>query len=206
MSGRPYHHGDLPAALLARAEQTLREKGAEALSLRELAREVGVSPGAPSRHFSSKQALLDTLALQGFERLADTTADAEANAGNSFAQRLEATARAYVEFAENNAALLELMFSVKHRPEASDALATAVERWSDQLLRLIGDGQQRGEVKAGQRERIAMPIFAALHGYTGLMVSGMLPHEMAADGLADMVAFILRGCAPLEARAVAANG
>lgn len=66
---RPYHHGDLRAALLAAAESTLREKGVGALSLRELAREVGVSHAAPGRHFKDKQALLNALALTGYERL-----------------------------------------------------------------------------------------------------------------------------------------
>jgi AcrR family transcriptional regulator len=196
MTDRPYHHGDLPAALLARAEKTLREKGASALSLRELAREIGVSPAAPSRHFKSKQALLDALALTGFERLAEAIAASQEGAGEAFANRLDAAARAYVGFAVANAALLDLMFSVKHRPEASEVLGATVHRWSDQLLELIGDGQRRGEVRVGPLERIALPVFAALHGYTGLMVSGMLPPEAAEYGLDDLIASILRGCAP----------
>ena len=57
---RPYHHGDLRAALLAAAERTLRDKGVGSLSLRELAREVGVSHAAPGRHFKDKQALLQS--------------------------------------------------------------------------------------------------------------------------------------------------
>ena len=66
---RPYHHGNLRTALLAAAQQTVRERGVAALSLRELAREVGVSHGAPRRHFPDRQALLDALAEDGFERL-----------------------------------------------------------------------------------------------------------------------------------------
>jgi AcrR family transcriptional regulator len=196
MTDRPYHHGDLPAALLARAEKTLRERGASALSLRELAREIGVSPAAPSRHFKSKQALLDALALTGFERLAEAIAASQEGAGEAFADRLGAAARAYVDFAVANAALLDLMFSIKHNPEASEALGAPVHRWSDQLLELIGDGQRQGEVRVGPLERIALPVFAALHGYTSLTVSGMLPPEAAEYGLDDLIASILRGCAP----------
>ncbi|MFF4014465.1 TetR/AcrR family transcriptional regulator [Streptomyces sp. NPDC001843] len=196
MTNRPYHHGDLPAALLARAEQTLREKGSGALSLRELAREIGVSPAAPSRHFKSKQALLDALALTGFERLAEAIAASQEGTGEAFADRLDAAARAYVGFAVANAALLDLMFSVKHSPEASEALGATAHRWSDQLLELIGDGQRRGEVREGQPERVALPVFAALHGYAGLTVSGVLPPEAAEHGLNDLIASILRGCEP----------
>lgn len=196
MTDRPYHHGHLPAVLLARAENTLRERGASALSLRELAREIGVSPGAPSRHFPSKQALLDALALSGFERLAEAIAASQQGAGKAFANRLGAAARAYVGFAVANAALLDLMFSVKHSPQAAQALGPTVHRWSDQLLELIGDGQRRGEVHEGPLERIALPVFAALHGYADLMVSGMLPPEANEYGLDDVITSILRGCAP----------
>ncbi|NUR00987.1 MAG: TetR/AcrR family transcriptional regulator [Streptomyces sp.] len=196
MKNRPYHHGDLPAALLTRAEQTLREKGSGALSLRELAREIGVSPAAPSRHFKSKQALLDALAVTGFERLAETLAASQEGTGETFAGRMDAAARAYVGFAVANAALLDLMFSAKHSPEASEALGATAHQWSEQLLELIGDGQRRGEVREGQLERVALPVFAALHGYAGLTVSGLLPTEVAEHGLDDLIASILRGCAP----------
>ncbi|MGJ5831580.1 TetR/AcrR family transcriptional regulator [Streptomyces ossamyceticus] len=195
MTDRPYHHGDLPAALLARAEKTLRERGVSALSLRELARVIGVSPAAPSRHFKSKQALLDALALTGFERLAEAIAASQEGVGEAFADRLDAAARAYVGFAVANAALLDLMFSVKHSPQASEALGATAHRWSDQLLELIGDGQLRGEVREGPLERIALPVFAALHGYAGLTVSGVLPPEAAEHGLDDLIASALRGCA-----------
>ncbi|MFG2550766.1 helix-turn-helix domain-containing protein [Streptomyces sp. NPDC048581] len=61
--GRPYHHGNLRAVLLESAERALRAKGADALSLRELDREAGVSPRAPVRHFRDKPDLLNALVL-----------------------------------------------------------------------------------------------------------------------------------------------
>ena len=67
VTSRPYHHGNLRAALLEQAERTLADGGD--LSLRALARQVGVSHAAPRRHFAGKQALLDALAEDGFERL-----------------------------------------------------------------------------------------------------------------------------------------
>jgi len=70
MTDRPYHHGHLRDALLAEAERTLREQGVEQLSLRDLARQAGVSHAAPRRHFADRQALLDALAGAGFARLA----------------------------------------------------------------------------------------------------------------------------------------
>src|SRR5258705_9177027 len=95
---RPYHHGNLRSALLAHAERALSEGGAGELSLRELAREAGVSHAAPRRHFPDKQALLDALALDGFERLGDQIQAAFDSAGKPFKKRLTAFARAYVSF------------------------------------------------------------------------------------------------------------
>src|SRR3954469_19753524 len=116
---RPYHHGNLRAALLEAAERALARGGE--LSLRELAREVGVSHAAPRRHFAGKQALLDALAEDGFERLGNDLRGAMADA-DGFDARLRAFVRAYVRFATEHAALLELMFAGKHRPGADPGL------------------------------------------------------------------------------------
>jgi len=143
MTERPYHHGNLRTALLAQAERTIRERGAQTLSLRELAREVGVSHGAPHRHFPDRQALLDALAQAGFTRLGDELRAAAAGAaggGDDFRARLLATAAAYVRFATRDAALLELMFAGKHREE-SVGLHEAAERASSIMLEVIGQGQ-----------------------------------------------------------------
>src|ERR1700726_1051447 len=96
MTERPYHHGNLRAALLAQAERTVRERGVQDLSLRELAREVGVSHAAPRRHSPDRQAWLDALAEAGFERLGADLRRAVNGAGEDFQARLSATATAYV--------------------------------------------------------------------------------------------------------------
>src|ERR1700704_6555268 len=87
MSERAYHHGNLRTALLEQAERTLRDRGAEELSLRELAREVGVSHGAPRRHFADRQALLDALAEAGYARLGGEIRTAVEGAGEDFGGR-----------------------------------------------------------------------------------------------------------------------
>src|ERR1700686_3355801 len=96
VSDRPYHHGNLREALLQAAERTVRERGVQDLSLRELAREIGVSHAAPRRHFPDRQALLDALAEAGFARLGADLRTAGDRAGEDFQAKLRATAAAYL--------------------------------------------------------------------------------------------------------------
>ncbi len=196
MKTRPYHHGDLRAALLGLAEDTLRDRGPGELSLRELAREAGVSPAAPSRHFRTKQALLDALAMAGFDRLTTVMAGALERADDSFGQRLDVLTRTYVGFAMNNAALLELMFSRKHEPDAPPELIESMHRVMTVATDLIEDGQRRGEVREGSVMLLAVPLAATLQGITDLALSGGFTDDQAEQGLAETIAFILRGYAP----------
>ena len=193
---RPYHHGNLRAALLESAERTLSQSGASELSLRELARQVGVSHAAPRRHFADKQALLDALAEDGFERLGESLRNAMTAAGDEFDARLLAFAHAYVHFATRHAALLELMFSVKHRPGAADSLRASADRAFEAPLALITEGQAKGEVVAGEPERVAAVAWAALQGLAAMVNSQMLDRALIDEVVADAVERLVLGLRP----------
>jgi AcrR family transcriptional regulator len=192
MTERPYHHGNLRSALLAQAERTVRERGVQELSLRELARDVGVSHGAPRRHFPDRQALLDALAEAGFARLGAALRSAADSAGEEFQARLRATATAYVRFAIRDAAMLELMFAGKHR-EQSGALHEAGERAFSVILELIEQGQADGALEPGEPERVGLVLFATIQGIAGLVSSGMVAAERVDELVADATAHFLRG-------------
>jgi AcrR family transcriptional regulator len=192
MTERPYHHGNLRQALLHAAERTVRERGVQDLSLRELAREVGVSHGAPRRHFPDRQALLDALAESGFERLGRELRAAVDAAGDDFEARLRATGAAYIRFATEDPALLELMFAGKHRDDAA-ALQEAAERAFDVMLELILRGQAEGRLEPGDPERVGLVLFAAIQGIASLLASGMLLPEQLDELLDDSIARFLRG-------------
>ena len=192
MSERPYHHGNLRTALLEQAELTVRERGVEELSLRGLAREVGVSHGAPRRHFADRQALLDALAEAGFARLGAELRAAADGAGDDFEARIRATATAYVRFATRDAALLELMFTGKHG-DPSGALEEAAHRSLSVLLELIEQGQQQGALEGGDPERVGLVLFATVQGIATLLKGGIVPVEQLDDLVADAIAHFLRG-------------
>ena len=192
---RPYHHGNLRSALLARAIDVMDERGVQDLSLREIARDVGVSHAAPRRHFADRQALLDALALEGFERLGSELRGAVAQAGDAFPPRLDALARCYVAFATEHAALLELMFATKRRHDY-DALHEAANRSLSILLEVIADAQAAGELVPGDRERVAIPIFAALQGLTAMVNGGMLDAAQLDDAVTAAIGQLLDGLRP----------
>jgi AcrR family transcriptional regulator len=67
-SARGYHHGDLRQALISAGLALVEEGGADALSVREVARRAGVSSAAPFRHFPSRIALLTAIAEEAMRR------------------------------------------------------------------------------------------------------------------------------------------
>jgi AcrR family transcriptional regulator len=195
-TARPYHHGNLREALLAAGERALETTGAANLSLRELAREVGVSHAAPRRHFADRQALLDALALNGFAQLGARLDEALRDAGGAFRPRILALARAYVAFATTRPALIELMFASKHQAGAPPELAQAADRAFAAALQVVADGQASGAVVPGDPERLAKVAFALLQGLVAIANNDMLDGQPL-DALRDeAVERLLLGLAP----------
>ena len=183
-----YHHGNLRAELLAQAEKVVAAGGVDALSLRSLAREIGVSHAAPSRHFPDRHALLDALAAEGFRRL-DLDLRRASRGAESFEDRLEATAHAYVRFAGLHPALLELMLARKHR-DPSDEVRAASDDCTAALLELLADG----EAGIDDPERFGVILLATLQGIAGLAAGDALPDAHRPDLLVvDVVERLLRG-------------
>ena len=174
---RSYHHGDLRSALVEAGLKTLESAPIEDLSLRALAREVGVSPTAVYRHFPDKQALLGALAAEGIEQLGQYQQAAAARAeGNSDA--FGATGRAYVRWALANPALFRLAFGQGRDVGSSifgDNLAARLLQ--DKALRAV-----RGD-EAGARQ-LMIQAWAVVHGLAMLMLDGQLPQD---DALIDRV-------------------
>ena len=95
----PYHHGALREALILATESLLAERGAEAFSLREVARRAGVSPAAPAHHFGDASGLLTAVATSGFEALSAALEAGDAKGGGDARAALRGQGQAYVRFA-----------------------------------------------------------------------------------------------------------
>ena len=169
---RPYHHGNLREALLRAAEEALENGGAPSISLRELSRELGVSHTSPRRHFADKKALLDALALRGFQRFGEVWGRAAKQGGPGFKGRLTKLARVYVGFALKHPALLSLMFEAKHRPDAPRELFEASEKAFGHAHATFREAQAAGEVVPGDPWRLSLVAFSALHGLISISDNG----------------------------------
>jgi AcrR family transcriptional regulator len=179
------------AVLLAEAERTLQEEGIERLSLRDLARQAGVSHAAPRRHFADRQALLDALAAAGFLRLSDEIRAAIEEASDNYEAQLLAAATAYIRFATRDAALLELMYAAK-RDEQSAALREAFGRVFAVVDGLVRMGQQSGKLQPGDPERLRLLLFATMQGIAVLVTSGAVDAGQIDEVIADAVALFTK--------------
>ena len=170
-----YHHGDLRTALVEHGLELLAQRSVDDLSLRELARHVGVSATAVYRHFPDKSALMYALAEAGLQRLADVQRAAAAAPGGG-GPGFGATGRAYVRFALRNPALFRLIFS---SPRPPDLLRAPPEESRDAIVflktnvaALMPDGAAARDVEVG-----AAQAWALVHGLAMLMLDDQLPRD-----------------------------
>jgi AcrR family transcriptional regulator len=157
----------------------VEEVGAEHVSLRAVAAEVGVSPSAAYHHFADKDALLGEVAAQGLHQLVDSVSTQVASIpiGSREAARLRfrAAAQAYVEFALSHPQLFRVAFSpycLEHPgvPTTDDG---SVPVLSDLLNDLVSTGGLNATVRDGSED----VFVATLHGLATLTMQGMIPRE-----------------------------
>ncbi|OZE79901.1 TetR family transcriptional regulator [Rhodococcus sp. 15-649-2-2] len=192
MATRRYHHGDLRAVLLDAAERSIAQGGVDALSLRQLARDVGVSHAAPARHFRDKQALLDALALHGFQEMNRRMAAAATGPGELMS-RFRGVARAYLGFAVEHPELLDVMYSTKHHPGASDDLKAAAGQSMTATEALLKDAIGAGMITEAPTEILARVAFASVHGLAVLATGDLLDGVPVEDLLDATVDTLMRG-------------
>lgn len=168
----PYHHGDAAEALLQAAESLLDKQGLEALTLRAVARDAGLSHAAPKNHFGDLSGLLSELAARGFWQLAANLDAARAGLNEADAA-MDAIARAYVDFAKSRPGLFLLMYRSErldfNRPTLLQAMQAAGQA-------LSATTNMRGQHARNTQEALAPAVAAwsLVHGYAMLLVDKRL--------------------------------
>ena len=169
-----YHHGDLRQALIDAALAIIVEdRDAANVSLREVARRVGVSQAAPYRHFADKDALLAAVAEEGFQRLLkalDAGSDPEPLA------RLQSSGVAYVKFAIAYPAHYRVMFSTFRIEQGNDSsLNAAAGEAFAVMVDAISAGQAMGVIQPGHPRQLAWITWSLVHGLALLLIDRQLP-------------------------------
>lgn len=169
-----YHHGHLRQALVDQAVATIRERGAEALTLRAVGERLRVSRTALYRHFADKEALLAAVATEGFRTFRQALADAWDGAGHTPAGFI-AQGRAYVAFAMANPSHYRVMFGGFVSKAGCDPdLRTTAGAAFAVLVDAIAELQAQGRVRAGDPQALAIFAWSAVHGLATLVIDGQL--------------------------------
>lgn len=164
-----YHHGDLRQALLDAACEHLRTENADTLSLRALARKVGVSQTAPYRHFDSRNALFAGIATEGFQILEQKLREAKEAQSDELEAFVE-LGMAYLRFSVEHKEKYQLLFDsslveFSEYPELQAASGASF----DSLLEVIRGGKRSGVFKAVPEEELAALTWSSLHGVASLL-------------------------------------
>ncbi|HSJ45427.1 MAG TPA: TetR-like C-terminal domain-containing protein [Euzebyales bacterium] len=168
-----YHHGDLRAALLREAGSLLESSGAEAISLRGLARALDVSHAAPSHHFPNRIALLAELAADGYAQLAEDLAAAMATTAPD--RWLAATGRAYVRFALANPERYRLMFTSRlTQGDCPDRLEDEASRAYRLLLQAVQQREADVDPASYRMAAAELRAWSLVHGAVMLWLDGQL--------------------------------
>lgn len=181
---RPYHHGDLKNTLLEIARRHLALRGADKLSLREVATEAGVSHSAAYRHFPDKRSLLAELATQGFLELVPPALAAQIEGGADEApDLLQQYGLAYVEFGLGNPMLLQLMFGAQlSGADSWPALEAASQRAHRLLMQIVGRGVDSGRFAYAPADDLGLNCWAMVHGLALLLAAGRAPDAATGSG------------------------
>ena len=166
-SAKSYHHGNLREALLDIAFALVDSRGVEAISMRGLAREAGVSSAAPFRHFADKRVLLDAIAEKAALELERKLDEATATGSDALTQ-FRAMSVAYVRFAAEHPALFDLIHSTDS--VSAGFLGEVKDERRLKLIALIIEGQNAGLIPEADPELIALTSEALTHGLARMIV------------------------------------
>lgn len=170
-SNRAYHHGDLRRALVTEGLVLIRDGAADALSMRELARRVGVSATAVYRHFPDKAALMTALAAEGRALLGVAQRASFEGAGGG-STGFAAAGAAYVRFALDDPALFRVVFQ---HPAPADLMDRG-DGPEGAMTFLLATARALAPAKADPQV-FALQAWSLVHGLAMLMLDEQVPAD-----------------------------
>ncbi len=172
---KTYHHGDLPRALIAAATAIVEESGVEALSVREVARRVGVSPGAPFRHFASREALLVAVAEQAMERLIMAVEAGQLQTDEDPLDQIRLIGLAYIDWAAENPTHFAII-SQRNLVPLQGAARSQNDAIRDRMKALLLLAKSRGQMRPeADPETVLLSCRALVYGLSRMLIDGHFP-------------------------------
>ena len=171
---KPYHHGDLRRVLVDAALQLAERGGAAAVSVREAARRAGVSPGAPIRHFESRDALMTAVAEEAQRRFRAEieTALSEVPADQPL-RRFRNFGLAYLRWAIRNPAYFEIISSGRYFDHDG---AGELSRDNAELIamseRMLAEALAQGALRTGELKPVLIAGRALVYGFARMNIDG----------------------------------
>jgi AcrR family transcriptional regulator len=167
-------NADLRQRLIRAAEQEIAACGPAKASLRAIARRVGVSHQATAHHFDDRAGLFTALAVEGFELLLDRTRAAVEGVGAEGGRQVTAAGVAYVEFADRQPTMFDLMFRPELLHADDPALCDARLAHRGLLLDLVRTAQETGWAASVPTEELVTIGWATVHGLAVLQRDAQL--------------------------------
>ena len=193
---KPYHHGDLRRVLIDAALQLVGEGGPDAVSVREAARRAGVSPGAPFRHFPSRDALMNAVAEEAQRRFrAEIMAALSAAPPGDALGRFRCLGLAYLRWAMKNPTHFEIISS---RRLFDHDTAAGVSQDNAELIdlteRTLAEAFAQGQLRSPDLKRVQIAGRALVYGFARMNIDGHFPRwgvagaeaERTAEGILDL--------------------
>ncbi|MBX9650730.1 MAG: TetR/AcrR family transcriptional regulator [Xanthobacteraceae bacterium] len=174
---KPYHHGDLRRVLIDAALQLVGESGPDAVSVREAARRAGVSPGAPFRHFASRDALMQAVAEEAQRRFRAEidAALSEAPAGDPLA-RFRALGMAYLRWAMRNPTHFEIISSRRFFDhDNAEGLSADNAELIELTGRTLAEAFALGQLRAVDLKAVQIAGRALVYGFARMNIDGHFP-------------------------------
>lgn len=197
-SKKSYFHGNLRDAIIKTSLRLVEKNGVENLSIREVAKAVGVTHQAPYRHFKDRDDLLAALAQEGFEKLSLEMAPAVAGAGDPL-EKIIRIGECYLEWAYKNPEHFRLMFNrAIPNYDKSTGLRAASAKSLEGFLLIVAENQNAGIIKSKDTRAVARQVWAAMHGAAILFIDQQFKPlggnlELGRQLVRDLIANLLRG-------------
>lgn len=178
--------------MLDAAWELVAKRGLRELTLREVARSVGVTHAAPYHHFPDRETLLDAMADEAYVELDAAMEEAKRGVDDA-GERLFVLGRAYVDFAHRRPERIEVMFR-RGRTRAEQPPEKGARAFQH-LVDAIAACQQANKAPQGDVYALVLSAWSVVHGLALLHIEGALdaipPYQVEFDGLRDVV---LRNC------------